>query len=107
MVTRLGMRRRFSRTAQSKGSPTRSPQSEILEKVSRLALLYAADDLDALSMLRFYRDQIKAGKVETPKPNALPEERWVLHLGFRQLDEAWVDAEIERHSPHAKRSLAG
>jgi hypothetical protein len=94
------MKRRFSRDLQEGQVAPTTSNREVLTKLSRLALLYAAEEPENIALVRLYRDQIKSGAL-TPNENALrliapPEERWVLQLGYRRLDEAWVDAETSR-----------
>jgi hypothetical protein len=67
-----------------------------LSKLSRLALLYSAEEPEQLPIVRLYRDRILSGEVTAPNAPTPPEERWVLQLGFRRLDEAWIDAEMYR-----------
>jgi hypothetical protein len=86
------MKRRFARDLHKKPNTTQ----EILIKLSRLALLYAAEEPENISTVRLYRDQIKSGEIDPPKDKTPPEESWVLQLGFRRLDETWVDAELAR-----------
>jgi hypothetical protein len=92
----------FSLIAPQKTVPLRSPtprsskSREILEKLSRLALLYAAEEQENLPIARLYRERILSGEVQAPLNTSIAEERWVLHLGFRRLDEAWIDAETHR-----------
>ena len=95
------MKRRFSRDRQDHQAPLSNHTHEILTKLSRLALLYAAEEPEHIAIVRLYRDQIKAGALTPPKEAApgaqdRPEERWVLQLGYRRLDEAWIDAETTR-----------
>lgn len=68
----------------------------VLSKLSQLALRYAAEGGGDLSLLRFYRDAIASGRVAPPQGSEPPEERWVLLLGYRRLDERWLDAELLR-----------
>jgi hypothetical protein len=94
------MKRRFLRDLQDNQAPATSGAHVILTKLSRLALLYAAEEPEHIAIVRLYRDQIKTGAL-TPihtahKAPDRPEERWVLQLGYRRLDEAWVDAETTR-----------
>jgi hypothetical protein len=94
------MKRRFSRDLQDNQAPLSNRTHEILTKLSRLALLYAAEEPEHIAIVRLYRDQIKTGALSptptTHKAPNRPEERWVLQLGYRRLDEAWVDAETTR-----------
>ena len=90
----ISMKRRFSRDRQV--SPTTNHTHEILAKLSRLALLYAAEEPESIAVLRLYRDQIKTGALTPPNASSPPEERWVLTLGYRRVDEAWIDAETAR-----------